>query len=123
MFRPRAKLKGEANRKEVTLCANIGEDRKSRFVNYCDHHGIKQTEAIKQMIDFCIGSEVEVEENKPLCIHYREFFLLILNDQIKLCSGRDDVDFLTSYKVNGQDFTLYATQHEPIPERDLEDDK
>jgi len=55
MFEPKKALKGETNRKATTICSIVGQERKQRFVAYCKHHGIGQTEMLKQMIDHCTG--------------------------------------------------------------------
>jgi len=61
MFKPKVEKDPRTNRKETTVTAIIGEDRKKRFVEYCKKHKISQTECLKQMIDHCIGEEEDIQ--------------------------------------------------------------
>jgi len=51
---PKKKVNGILDRKGTTICAIVGEEHKSRFLDFCDKHDLGQTEMLKQMIDYCM---------------------------------------------------------------------
>lgn len=53
------------------------------------------------------------------CINYREFFFLVLNDKLKLCGRRESYDKLASWKVDGEDFYIFAKNNTADPEKKL----